>query len=473
MTDTDKLKEELARLKSEKAAFQTQSKLLENFVALARSSEKEKMLPAMLQTTLDLSAELADAEKGSLFLLAKSGVVTDSILTRAETTPEQRSKLIGTVLDKGLAGWVRRYRQIGLISDTKNDDRWLDLPDQPYTVGSALAVPILRGEDLLGILTLLHANPGHFDTESAELMQMTAAHIGIALENASLYSKLDESYRSLEQAKAEIEAYSKALDKEMEKGKKIQRDFLPRTIPYLPGWEIAFYFHPARQVSGDFYDAFSLPEGRLGLVIADVCDKGIGSALYMALFRSLIRVFSGEITLRGVSVPGSGSKTGQLSSIDLSRSLHAVPLTNDYIAEEHGHEGMFATLFFGILNPSTGEMAFINGGHEPLFIIDAGGVKQSLRAAGPVIGMMSGSEFKIQLTRLEPGDTLIGYTDGVTEALSPDKELYTKKRFLSLLESPTPSASELIEKIKADLFKHVKNAPQFDDITMLAVHRQK
>ncbi len=188
MAEIDKLKGELARLKSEKAAFQTQSKLLENFVALARSSEKEKMLPAMLQTTLDLSAELAMAEKGSLFLLEKNGVVTDSILTRADTTPEQRSKLIGTVLDKGLAGWVRSNRQIGLITDTKDDDRWLDLPDQPYRVGSALAVPILRGEDLLGILTLLHTNSGHFDKESAELMQMTAAHIGSALENASLYS---------------------------------------------------------------------------------------------------------------------------------------------------------------------------------------------------------------------------------------------------------------------------------------------
>ena len=473
MNEIDKLKAELARLKSEKAAFQTQSKLLENFVALARSSEKEKMLPAMLQTTLDLSAELADAEKGGLFLLAKTGVVTESILTRSDTTPEQRSKLIGTVLDKGLAGWVRRNRQIGLITDTRNDDRWLDLPDQPYTVGSALAVPILRGEELLGILTLLHANPGHFDKESAELMQMTAAHIGSALENASLYSKLDESYRSLEQAKAEIEAYSKALDKEMEKGKKIQRDFLPGTIPYLPGWEIAFYFHPARQVSGDFYDAFTLPEGRLGLVIADVCDKGIGSALYMALFRSLIRVFSGQITLRGFSVPGSGGNKQDPATLELGRSLYAVPLTNDYIAQEHGHEGMFATMFFGILDPATGEMAFINGGHEPLYVINADGVKESLVAAGPVIGMMSGSKFKVQLTHLEPGDILIGYTDGVTEALSPDKKLYTKQRFRSILEKPASSASELIEQIKTDLFNHVKDAPQFDDITMLAVHREK
>jgi sigma-B regulation protein RsbU (phosphoserine phosphatase) len=276
----------------------------------------------------------------------------------------------------------------------------------------------------------------------------------------------------LEQAKSKIETYSNALDAEMAKGKKIQREFLPRTTPYFPGWEIAFYFHPAKQVSGDFYDAFALPGERLGLVIADVCDKGIGSALYMALFRSLIRVFSGQINLRGLSVPGSEIDTEELTTIDLNQSLHAVTLTNDYIAQEHGHEGMFATLFFGVLDPASGQMAYINGGHEPLFIVNASGVKASLRAAGPVIGMMSGAKYKIQLTQLEPGDILIGYTDGVTEALSPENKLFTKERFLATLEKSPSSASALIEQIKTDLHKHVNDAPQFDDITMLAVHRE-
>ena len=117
-------------------------------------------------------------------------------------------------------------------------------------------------------------------------------------------------------------------------------------------------------------------------------------------------------------------------------------------------------------------MAYINGGHEPLFIVNASGVKTSLRASGPVLGMMTGSKYKVQFTQLEPGDTLIGYTDGVTEALSPEKKLFTKKRFLAILEKPASSASELIEQIKSDLFKHVNDAPQFDDITMLAVHRE-
>jgi sigma-B regulation protein RsbU (phosphoserine phosphatase) len=363
------LKKELAQLKSEKAAFQAQSKLLENFVSLARSTGKEEKLISILQQTLEVFVDLTGAEKGSLFLLDRNGVVVESILTRADATPEQRSQLIGRVLDKGLAGWVRRHRQIGLIEDTQTDDRWLDLPNQPYSVRSALAVPILRDEKLLGLLTLLHARTGHFSQEIADLMEMTAVQIAIALENARLYAKLEKSYYSLERAKAEVENYSQALNAELEKGKKIQRDFLPNEIPQIPGWEIETSFYPARQVSGDFYDAFMLPGNYIGLVIADVCDKGVGSALYMALFRSLMRVFSGQISLEGWSAARSAPAQKSTVKVDLDRMLQAVSLTNDYISLEHGHETMFATLFFGILNPVTGKIAYINGGHEPLFII--------------------------------------------------------------------------------------------------------
>ena len=365
MQELKTLKKELAQLKSEKAAFQAQSKLLENFVSLARSSGKEEKLISILQQTLEVFVGLTGAEKGSLFLLDRNGMVIESILTRADATPEQRSQLIGRVLDKGLAGWVRRHRQIGLIEDTQTDDRWLDLPDQPYSVRSALAVPILRDEKLLGLLTLLHASTGHFSQEIADLMEMTAVQIAIALENARLYAKLEKSYYSLERAKAEVENYSQALNAELEKGKKIQRDFLPSEIPQIAGWEIETSFYPARQVSGDFYDAFMLPGNYIGLVIADVCDKGVGSALYMALFRSLMRVFSGQISLEGWSSARSASPQKSTVKVDLCRMLQAVSLTNDYISLEHSHETMFATLFFGILNPVSGEIAYINGGHEP------------------------------------------------------------------------------------------------------------
>ena len=472
MKDSKALEKEIAQLRSEKAALQVQSRLLENFVNFARSSAKERVMTRLLQKTLEISAELTGADKGSLFLLDADGAVTDGILTRVDPTPEQRSRIIGQVFEKGLAGWVRQNHRVGLIIDTRDDDRWVNLPNQPYTVGSALAIPILKGEDLLGIITLLHDQPEHFSQNTADLMRITAAQIGNALENARLYSKLDKSYRSLEKAKIEIEAYSKALDKEMKKGKKIQRDFLPRRIPQIAGWEIAIYFHPARQVSGDFYDAFMLPDNLLGLVIADVCDKGVGSALFMALFRSLIRVFSGKINLQGVSVPGSIRTEPNSHGDYLYEALNAVSLTNDYIAEEHGEEGMFATMFFGVLDPETGIMAYVNGGHEPVLIVNRSGVRKSLSSTGPVVGLMPAMEFKIKLVRLEPGDILLGYTDGVTEAMSPQKRLFGKKRFLKMLGNPAPTATRLIDQIKQALFDHIDHAPQFDDITMLAVHRE-
>jgi len=442
-------------------------------VAFARSSAKEHVLTRLLQKTLEVSAELTGADKGSLFLLDAKGAVTHGILTRADPTPEQRSQIIGQVFDEGLAGWVRRNRKVGLIADTRKDDRWVNLPNQPYTVGSALAVPVLRGEKLMGIITLLHDRPGHFDREMADLMLLTADQIASALENARLYSKLDESYRSLEQAKQKIETYSRALQAEMEKGRKIQLDFLPSRIPELPGWEMAFYFHPAREVSGDFYDAFLLPGDMVGLVIADVCDKGVGSALFMALFRSLIRVFSGQITLQGVSVPGSGYQPPDSTGEQLFQALHAVSLTNDYIAHEHGEEGMFATLFFGVLEPQTGKLTYVNGGHEPLILFNRAGIKQRLTKTGPVVGIMAQIAYQVEQVQMEPDDFLIGYTDGVTEALSPQKLLYSKQRFLAQLKKPAPTASQQIERIKADIFSHIGDAPQFDDITMLALHRVK
>ncbi len=201
MNDREGLTQKINQLRKEKAALQVQSRLLENFVNFARSSAQERVMTRLLQKTLEISAELTGADKGSLFLLDAKGVVVDGILTRVDPTPEQRSRIIGQVFGDGLAGWVRRNRKIGLIVDTNHDDRWLDLPNQPYSVGSALAVPILKGQNLLGIITLLHDKPQHFTQDAADLMQITAGQFGNALENARLYYKINSSYRSIEKAK--------------------------------------------------------------------------------------------------------------------------------------------------------------------------------------------------------------------------------------------------------------------------------
>lgn len=450
------LRQEVATLKSEKMAFEIQQKLLENLVNIESYPVKSDGLQASLQTTLDLVTALTNAEKGSLFLLENSDKVVDAILSRTEVDAQQTSKLIGRVLDSGLAGWVSNHRKLGLITDTEDDDRWLTLPDQPYTVRSALAVPIRKGEELLGIITLLHSQPHHFSIEVARQIDLTTDRLALVLENTRLYCKLRQ--------------YSAALDNELETGRQIQIDFLPDHVYQPPNWEIATGFHPAKQVAGDFYDTFPLGN-YVGLVIADVCDKGVGAAFFMALMRSLMRVFSGQTQLDGLSIVADENDDPSSRAYFQTQALQAVELTNQYVALNHWRLSMFATMFFGVLDPATGLLTYINGGHESLFLVNSSGIKQTLPATGPAVGMMPNVKFEIAQVEFEAGDLLIGYTDGVTEGKNPDGELFTLQRLRSLLEQPAQSASELITQVETELFAHINQATQFDDITMLAVQR--
>ena len=292
-------------------------------------------------------------------------------------------------------------------------------------------------------------------------------------------NKRKKAEAALQESLETVKAYSQALDKELEKGREIQRNFLPTQVPTKAGWEIATFFQPARQVAGDFYDVFELSEDAMVLVIADVCDKGVGAALFMALFRSLIRIFAAETRLRGnpsrillANLPADGDWLGESDSTNLAHlnALQAIRLTNNYVAQYHGDMGMFATLFFGVLQPSTGLLTYVNGGHEPLFILNAqGGVKEHLNSTGVVVGILADTTFGIKQTYLKPGDTLLGYTDGVTEARAIDGKFFTAERLLSMLDSPAASAQALVDKIAASVIEHTGEAEQFDDITILVV----
>ncbi|HJZ47525.1 MAG TPA: HAMP domain-containing sensor histidine kinase [Roseiflexaceae bacterium] len=196
--DPEALRREIAEMRTREAALAAQQELLENLIALARSSPDASMLEATLQKMLDVSTRMTGASSGSLFLLAEDGAVTNSILTRGQATVEQRRAIIGSVMERGLAGWVTRHRQVGLIADTHTDERWFTLPYEPYAHRSALAVPILRGGQLLGILNLLHTDPEHFDAGDAHLMQLAAGQMALALDNARLYAELAESRAQLE-----------------------------------------------------------------------------------------------------------------------------------------------------------------------------------------------------------------------------------------------------------------------------------
>jgi len=271
------------------------------------------------------------------------------------------------------------------------------------------------------------------------------------------------------------------IEHDLEVARNIQASFLPQQLPQLAGWEIAAYFRPAREVAGDFYDAFTILQGRrLALVIGDVVDKGIPAALFMALVRSLTRAFAQQnYSLNWADLLGDGpvrsdspGQRGQPPTTGTTSLRNAVVLTNNYILDNHEDLNYFATLFFGMLDPATGQLAYINAGHNPPFVVSPdGAIRAELKGTGPAVGMLRGVDFRIQYVQLQPGDVLLTYTDGVTEAHGPTNALFTVGRLRTLLSRPERSASGLLAKVVQSVDEFMVGAPQFDDITMLAVRR--
>ncbi len=255
------------------------------------------------------------------------------------------------------------------------------------------------------------------------------------------------------------QAYLEAIKREMELGRQIQSDFLPSQIPQPAGWEIAVSFKPALEVAGDFYDVFNLPDCCVGVIIADVCGKGVGAALFMALVRTLTRSFAEQ----------ANTFTNDI--------LKAISLTNNYITNHHqNRKRLFATLFFGVLNTTTGTMTYINAGHHPPLMIEATGIRELSFPTDPAVGIFPDIEFNPQQVHFAPGDILFAYTDGVTEAFSPEGELFSEDRLMTSLQqsiqSPQgarPTASALLEYIEAGVQAHIAKGAPSDDITMLAV----
>jgi serine phosphatase RsbU (regulator of sigma subunit) len=293
--------------------------------------------------------------------------------------------------------------------------------------------------------------------------------------------ELKEAKEQAEEANKFISALLAKMSNELEKGQQMQLNFLPPEVLQVPNWEISAFFKPARQVAGDFYDTFPVLDKYVGLVIADVCDKGVGAALFMALFRSLIRIFASQTAMRNFyqtySLDSSAkfdklSDGNYISELTPANILEAVALTNNYVAEHHGDLGMFATLFFGVLDPQAGELYYINGGHESLFIINSEGkIKQTLNSTGPAVGMMPNMKFKVEQVHLESGDILLGYTDGVTEARALAGEFFTNQKLLDIVTKSGLSVSQLINEINQNLNNHIGEAEQFDDITLIGIQR--
>lgn len=261
---------------------------------------------------------------------------------------------------------------------------------------------------------------------------------------------LDASHlKTLEQANAQ-----QKVTQELALAGRIQSSFLPIQPPELPGWDIAVCLRPVRSTSGDFYDFIHLPNGRMGLVVADVADKGIGAALFMTSTRTLLRAYAADHADQPEATLAAANRR--------------------ITADTHG--GLFVTLIYAILDPVTGELLYCNAGHNPPLLLHTSGVEQSLTNTGVPLGVFEDAAWGVSRVQLGFGDILVLYTDGITEAQNPHQSMFGEARLYQAIRAAAQTGTgSRSERVRAAILRELElftaGAPQSDDITLLVLTR--
>ena len=338
--------------------------------------------------------------------------------------------------------------------------------------GDAILAYLTEGE-VFGEMAVLDS-----DVRSATVTTETDSKL-ISLERDALWRTVSQSPGALKSIIASVLQRERSIvhdvtarteqllayEKELEIGRRIQADFLPEYVPEIENWEIASYFEAAREVAGDFYDVFELKHGNyLAIVIGDVCDKGVGAALFMTLFRSLIRATC-QYGMLSQEADLDDASPEHMKAV-LQKSIE---LTNSYIATTHSKSSMFASVFFGVLDTDSGELFYVNGGHESPVIFRAGGEYDVLEVTGGVLGLFPWANFSIASAQLNPGDFIFTYTDGVNEAKNESGDQLTEERIFEMKDISWNDGNEFLDEILRRIHAFRGDADQSDDITMLAL----
>jgi len=308
-----------------------------------------------------------------------------------------------------------------------------------FDTGVLLALPLIARRELVGAMLVSLPVDGPFSARRQNILAGIANQASIAVDNDRLRAEVSERER---------------MDRELEVAREIQSSFLPETQPQEPGWSVGSFWKAARRVGGDFFDYFHLPrvgqDGRWGIVIADVADKGVPAALYMALSRSLIR-------------------TVALNRVNPATSLERV--NNLLLADSRSD--LFVTVIYGIWDMAENLVTYTNAGHNPPLCVRAGGTVDTLTGGGVVLGVVPDISLEDREVRLEPGDTLVLYTDGITEAMNADEEEFGLDRLQAVaLDSRHLSAPEIVRAIREGVASFVGQTPQSDDLTLVIIKRE-
>ncbi|HUG93985.1 MAG TPA: GAF domain-containing SpoIIE family protein phosphatase [Planctomycetaceae bacterium] len=409
-------------------------KLVEITCELAAQHDLDQILKTV--TTGVCSA--LECERASLFL---HDAARGELYTR--TVTELEIKEIRFPDDTGIGGWVIRRGLVANIPDPYSDARWNSKFDKQtgFRTRNILAAPVVSPRDghKVGVLQLLNKINGGFDQTDERILQAFAAHAATALERAQL----------LEDAKRHQQ-----LQVSIEMGRSIQASFLPQSLPDVPGYELAAWWQPAEAVSGDYYDILHLPDGRLGIVVADVSGHGIGPSLIMASLRAMLRV-----------VTRTGSSEPQEILRGLSQTIYA-----------DLQDSRFITFLMVALDPRTHRLTFTNAGHGPALHYCCGtGEFRELEATGLPIGVLEDGDIEASPPfELRPGDKLLLATDGAIELTDAHGEMFGIARLKQLvLDHCQRPAHELLHVLRQAIVDFHPHVHPPDDVTLLLVGRQR
>lgn len=412
----------------------------ERLLEITRELNATQDIPALLVYILKAATELTQTQSASIILKDEdSGELRFEATLDTSDDSIQKFQSVAVPVDGSLAGWVVTHGEHVLVENVHNDPRWYGGVDQQtkHETRGLLTVPLIARDEVIGTVQALNKiDDAPWTDEDVDTLVSFAQQAAIAIQTARYF---------------EAEVRRERLEREMGIARRIQFSLLPNGTPDLPGYEISAAYRPAFQVGGDFFDFLSLPGDRLGMVIADVADKGVGAALYMAMSRTVIRA-----TAPNANGPADA----------LLRSNHI-------ILEGSANPSIFVTVFYAELDPASGRLVYANGGHNrPVVHRARTGESVEITTRGAILGLFNDIPIEQGEITLEPGDRVVFYTDGVNEAMNSGHEEFGTRRLAQTIEkSAGQSAQDTMQSILFAVDTFVGETPASDDLTMFVVRR--
>src|SRR3989441_5523710 len=332
-------------------------------------------------------------------------------------------------MGEGLIGHVALSGKPFISPDVRKEPRYINARTRTR---SEMVAPIISNNEVIGVFDLESDELNAYDKDDLEVLGLLASQVAIIIEKVMLHEQLIEKQR---------------LETQLEVARQVQLELLPARDPQLEGFDISAYNFPTEEVSGDYYDWVRIYDDQIGVVIADVAGKDVPAALLMAFLRASLR---------------AATNIGYAPHISMSKV--------NYLLWESIERNQFVTAFYGILDATNRTLAYSNAGHNPPLLIDADGKARFEERGGVPLGMFRDSRYYEYYATIEPGQMLVLYTDGVTEAMNPSGEEYGSQRLVAAaLRGRDLSARELIDLIHRDVIDWTDGRGAHDDVTFFII----